>query len=101
MDRRALAWLLAASLAALGTAEALSSASAKSASAPHKKSAAAAHKKHKKDSEKVETKRPSHAIDQAAAGDVAPLSPALTATNRPASEANNSAMARALSRMRQ
>ena len=73
--RRALAWLLAASLVALGSAAASPDASAKPASAHHKK--AAASKKHKKEHEKVETKRPGHVIDQAAAGEAAPLPPAL------------------------
>jgi soluble lytic murein transglycosylase len=64
-----------ASLAA-PTQAASSDASAKSPSAHRKK--AAARKKHKKDHEKVETKRPGHVIDPAAAGDAAPLPPALT-----------------------
>jgi len=51
---------------------------AKSASTQRKKSAAAARKKHKKELEKVEAKRPGHVIDQAAAGEAAPLPPALT-----------------------
>ena len=55
---------------------------AKSASAHRKKVAAAARKKHKKEREKVETKRPGHVIDQAAAGDVAPLPPALTSAKQ-------------------
>ncbi|MBV8753073.1 MAG: lytic transglycosylase domain-containing protein [Hyphomicrobiales bacterium] len=79
--RRALAWLLAASLVALGTAEALSVASAKPASAHHKKSAAATRHKHKGEREKVE-KRPGHVIDQAAAGDAAPLPPALSSAKQ-------------------
>src|SRR5262249_7511074 len=54
--------------------------SAKSASAPRKK--VAARKKHKKEREKVEAKRPGHVIDQAAAGEAAPLSPALASTKQ-------------------
>jgi len=77
-SKTAFAWLLTASLVALGTGEALSAARAKPASAQHKKAAAAAHHKHKKEREKVETKRPGHVIDQTAAGEAAPLSPALT-----------------------
>jgi soluble lytic murein transglycosylase len=80
--RRALGWLLAASLVALGTAEASSAAPAKTASAHHKKAAAAGRHKGKKEREKLEAKRPGHVIDQAAAGDAAPLSPALTAAKQ-------------------
>jgi soluble lytic murein transglycosylase len=62
------------------TQAASSDASAKPAPAHRRKVAAAARKKHKKEKEreKVETKRPGHVIDQAAAGDAAPLPPALT-----------------------
>src|SRR5262249_58219922 len=51
----------------------------KPASAHGKKVAAGARKKHKAEREKVETKRPGHVINPAAAGDTAaPLPPALT-----------------------
>jgi len=92
--RRALAWLLASALVALCSADALaarhkralsavapkatsSTAPAKSVSAHEKKVAATAGKKHKKEREKVELKRPGHVIDPAAAGNAAPLPPAL------------------------
>jgi len=61
-----------------------SDAPAKSVSAKRKKVAAAARKKHKKEKEreKVETKRPGHVIDPAAAGDATPLPPALATTKQ-------------------
>jgi soluble lytic murein transglycosylase len=110
---RALVWLLASALVALGTADASAKsrkhassaarhkpatsaapAQAASSAAPagpaasatpvkpasaRKRVAAASRKKRKAEREKVETKRPGHVIDRAAAGDAAPLPPALTA----------------------
>jgi peptidoglycan lytic transglycosylase len=71
-----------AALPVASAAPAAAVAPAKSASAKRKK-AAAARKKHKKDDEKIETKRPGHVIDQAAAGEpAAPLPPALANTKQ-------------------
>ena len=109
-QRRAVGWLLAAAVVALGTADALaarhkhaasapaasaasptspatgassSPASANPASAQRKKTAAAARHKRKAEREKVETKRPGHVIDRAAAGDAAaPLPPARAAVKQ-------------------
>jgi len=95
--RRALVWAVACALVALGTAAASaarhthassaaastaasSAASAHPASAQRKKAAAATHKKRKAEREKLDMKRPAHAINRAAAGDAAaPLPPALAA----------------------
>jgi soluble lytic murein transglycosylase len=93
--RHALIWLLASALVALCTADASAArhqhasavASAEPVSstaspnpAPAHRKKVAAHKKHKGEREKVETKRPGHVIDPAAAGDAAaPLPPALAA----------------------
>jgi soluble lytic murein transglycosylase len=71
----------AASPAAPAQAEP-AAAPAKPASAKRKKLAAAARKKHKKEREKVETKRPGHVIDPTAAGDAAPLPPVLASTKQ-------------------
>jgi soluble lytic murein transglycosylase len=71
----------AASPAAPAQAES-AAAPAKPVSAKRKKLAAAARKKHKKEHEKVETKRPGHVIDPTAAGDAAPLPPALASTKQ-------------------
>src|SRR5215470_10036885 len=79
---RALVWLLASALVALGTADPASSAAptgapTKAASVHRKR--VAGRKKRKGEHEKVETKRPGHVIDRAAAGDAAaPLPPALS-----------------------
>jgi soluble lytic murein transglycosylase len=94
--RRALVWLLASSLIALGAADALAArhqpassapspnnaspaAPAQPASAQRKKAAAVARKKRKPEREKVDMKRPAHVINRAAAGDAAPLPPDLAA----------------------
>ena len=109
--RRALAWLLASALAALGTAEASaarhkhpsrtatvkpgssatapptasSPASPSAVSAPRKKVAGAARHKRKDkkaEREKLDMKRPSHVINRAAAADAAQLPPAFTAAKQ-------------------
>jgi peptidoglycan lytic transglycosylase len=55
---------------------------AKSASTHRKKTAARKKHKKEKEHEKVEAKRPGHVIDQAAAGDAAPLPPAVATTKQ-------------------
>jgi len=102
--RRVLVWLLASTVVALGTADALAARHkrASSAAAPkatssagpaqsaspalstkpaathRKKSASAARKKHKAEREKLDTKRSGHVIHPAADDATAPLPPALT-----------------------
>ena len=83
---RGLVWLLASALVAFGTVDALAArhkgassaaspkaaapaTSQKPASAPRKKASAAAHKKRKAQREKLDTKRPGHVINAAAAGE--------------------------------